>query len=316
MQKVLITGASGFAGSFLVKELLGKDYQITGTYLTDESLEHLFLKDKIELKKIDLNNEKAVEELVNSVRPDLFFHLAASSSAAQSFENPREILVNNMASQVNILEALKNAEISCRIIVVSSAEVYGAVESKLLPINESTPLNPMNAYAVSKLTQDFLGLQYSLAFGMDVIRIRPFNHIGPRQSPRFVISSFAKQIAEIEKDKKEPILKVGNLSAKRDFSDVRDIARAYILLCEKGVKGDVYNIGSGKSYTIQEMLDKLLSLTTRKISIEQDRALFRPVDSKDLICDYTKMKDLTGWTPEISIETSLKDTLEYWRNIV
>jgi GDP-4-dehydro-6-deoxy-D-mannose reductase len=200
--------------------------------------------------------------------------------------------------------------------VVASAEVYGCVKKEDLPIDEETPLNPTNPYAVSKLTQDFLGLQYHLSYGLKTLRVRPFNHVGPRQSPNFVVSTFAQKIVEIEKGKREPVLPVGNLQAKRDFTDVRDVVKVYSLLMEKGEFGEVYNIGSGVSYKIAEILEKLLSISKVKITVKVDKSLFRPIDDPDLVCDVTKVTKLTGWRPEIPIEKTLKDTLDYWRNII
>jgi GDP-4-dehydro-6-deoxy-D-mannose reductase len=200
--------------------------------------------------------------------------------------------------------------------VVASAEVYGSVTKEDLPMGEDTPLNPTNPYAVSKLAQDFLGLQYFLSYGIKTIRVRPFNHVGPRQAPNFVISSFAQKIAEIEKGKREPILPVGNLEAKRDFTDVRDMVKAYSLIMEKGEFGEVYNIGSGRSYKISEILEMLLSFSSVKITVEIDKSLFRPIDDPELVCDSTKINKTTGWKAEIPLEETLKDTLDYWRNII
>lgn len=178
------------------------------------------------------------------------------------------------------------------------------------------PANPNNPYSLSKLFQDELGLQYFMSYKMDIIRARPFNHIGPRQSPYFAVPTFAKKIAEIEKGKNPPVIKVGNLDTKRDFTDVRDMVRAYALLMEKGQAGDVYNIGSGNSYLIKDVLDMLISLSTVKIEIQQDPSLLRPTDNPELRADSSKIHNLTGWKPEINLEQSLKDTLDYYRNIV
>ena len=151
---------------------------------------------------------------------------------------------------------------------------------------------------------------------MDIVIVRPFNHIGPRQSPGFAVSAFAKKIAEIEKGKRKPILIVGNLEAKRDFTDVNDVVKAYMLLIEKGLAGEVYNIGSGKAYKMSYIVDKLLSLSNTRISVEVDKSLFRPIDNPELLCDAAKLKKLTGWEPQIPLEKTLKDTLDYWRNII
>lgn len=311
MKKAFITGATGFAGSFLTEYLISKNIEVVGTYLSDfdSSIKAKFIK-------LNLLDYVATDGALKAEKPDYIFHLAALTSPSDSFNNPSETITNNVAAQVNILEAAKNSCSESRILVISSADVYGVVKSSDLPIDENTSLMPVNPYAVSKLAQDFLGLQYFLSYDLPVVRVRPFNHIGPKQAGNFVIPSFAKQIAEIEKGDKEPVIKVGNLSAKRDFTDVRDMVRAYLFAVEKGDMGEVYNIGSGKSYAISEILNKLLSLSSRKIEIEIDESKLRPKDEPELVCDNSKFKNKTDWQPEINIDQTLKDTLDYWRNIV
>lgn len=315
MKKALITGVSGFAGSFLAENLNSTgEYEVSGTYLTDASLKNISgVSDKINLQKVDLQDAPATQRLIAATQPDLIFHLAALASAGESFKNPSEFINNNISAQVNLLEGVRQASISPRILIVSSAEVYGDVKSSDLPIDEDTPIRPVNPYAVSKVAQDFLGLQYFLSYNLPIVRVRPFNHIGPRQSPSFVVASFAKKIADIEKGKMEPVLKVGNLAAKRDFTDVRDTMAAYVTILEKGEPGDVYNIGSGRSVEIKEILNKLLSFSEKEIRVEQDKELMRPIDVPDLVCDNSKIKNVTGWEPTIDIDTTLRETLEYWR---
>jgi len=319
MKKVLITGLTGFAGSYLAAYLVNKkEYEISGTYLFDDSLANVSaIKDKINLIKIDLSKEENVFNLIKDTSPLLIFHLAALTSPSESFSIPTEILLNNISLQVHLLEAVRQQNLlDTKILVVSSADIYGLVDNKDVPIDEETKLMPTSPYAVSKITQDFLGLTYFLSYNLKIVRVRPFNHIGPRQSPQFVVSSFAKQIAEIEKGKRKPILKVGNLEARRDFTDVKDMVRAYAAALEKGKIGDVYNIGSGISYKISNILNKLVSMSSSKIKIEKEEGLLRPSDNPELICDSTKFVKLTGWKPEISIEETLRDTLDYWRNII
>lgn len=319
MKKVFITGITGFAGSFLAEYLISLgNFTIKGTYLNEESLSLVSgIKDKIELVKLNLLDEEKVNLLINKYKPDIVFHLAALTSPSDSFKNPTETITNNIAVQINLLEAIqKNKLLDTKILIVSSADVYGIVDKKDLPIDEETSFRPTNTYSVSKIAQDFLGFQYFLSYGLKIIRVRPFNHIGPRQSSKFVVASFAKQIAEIEADKIEPAIFVGNLSAKRDFTDVRDMVKAYLLAAEKGDIGDVYNIGSGTSFRISEILDKLLSLSKKQIRIQVDKSRFRPSDEQELVCNRKKFTDKTGWEPTISLETTLKDTLDYWRKII
>lgn len=311
MKRVLITGITGFVGSHL-RQRLEKEggYQIFGTSLTQEET-----KQNTQILKLNLLDEKSVKEAVNKIHPDYVIHLAALTSPAKSFAKPKEVLENNISAQLNLLEALRDTRGNPRIVIISSADIYGLVDEKYIPVNENTPLNPTNPYSVSKLTQDYLGLQYYHAHNMDIVRARPFNHTGPGQSEDFVVASFAKQIAEIEKEKKKNVVNVGNLKAKRDFTDVRDIVEAYILLMEKGVSGEVYNIGTGKSYKIEYILNKLTEYAKKEINVETDKEKFRPIDVPDLRCDNSKIKKL-GWTPTIKIEKTLEDTLDYWRNII
>ncbi|MCL5432887.1 MAG: GDP-mannose 4,6-dehydratase [Patescibacteria group bacterium] len=319
LNKVLITGATGFAGSYLAEYLVKtKKYEITGTSFSISDFHNIRgIKKDINIVKVDLSKSLEVKELIEKTRPNLIFHLAALTSPADSFKNPVDTLTNNINAQVNLFEAIKDAKlVNSRILIISSADIYGKVAKEDLPIDEETKFMPTNPYSVSKIAQDYLGLQYFLSYGFKIIRVRPFNHAGPRQAPNFVIPSFAKKIAAIEKGKKEQVLKVGNLGAKRDFTDVRDMVRAYAYAIEKGKPGDVYNIGSGVSHTISSVLDELIAFSKTRIKIEVDSSLLRPSDEPELLCDNTKFNRLTGWKPEISITQTLKDTLDYWRNIV
>lgn len=312
MKKALITGITGFAGSFLAEHLLTKGYQVSGTYLTDESLKLLPNKDNYTLYKLNLLDDSSTLNLVKQDKPEYIFHLAALTSPKNSFDNPKETFTNNVAAQINLLEALKKTGTSARTLIVSSAEVYGLVKKEDLPIDEETPFNPTNPYAVSKLSQDYLGLQYSLSENLDIVRVRPFNHVGPRQAPHFVVSSFAKRIVEVEKGINKE-MKVGNLTSKRDFCDVRDMVKAYELALDKGEKSDVYNLGSGRSYEISAILNMLIGLSKVEIKTEEDPSLMMPSDNPELVCDHTKFTNLTGWETQIPIEKTLEDTLEYWR---
>lgn len=318
MNTALITGISGFAGSYLAQYLLDRtDQKIVGTFHSGKGLEAFQShKDRIELVQVDLNKRDDVDSLITRVKPDVIYHLAALASPIQSFKDPALTFSTNITSQIHLLESLKEQQLTkTKILIVSSAEVYGIVDESKLPIDEQTPLHPTSPYAVSKIAQDYLGLQYYLSYDMPIIRVRPFNHIGPRQTDSYVVSSFAKQIAEIERGKREPTVTVGNLSARRDFTDVRDIVRAYHVVLEKGTNGDVYNIGSGVSYPISEILKKLISYSSVSITVSVDKKRFKPVDIADNVCNRNKLTQTTGWEPEIPLEKSLQDVLDYWRNI-
>ncbi len=315
-KKILITGVTGFAGNYLARQLISPDNEIFGTYLSENSLPVISdISSQLTPIKLDLMQKDAVNKVIEDIKPDEMYHLAAIASTSRSFNDPSLVITNNISSQLNLLEAIRNTKLNTRVMVISSAEVYGKVDPSDLPIDEETPLKPENPYAVSKIAQDFLGLQYNIAYGMNIIRVRPCNHIGPGQTDQFAVASFAKKIAEIEKGKRK-VLTVGNLEAKRDFTDVKDMMRAYIVLMEKGNAGDVYNIGSGVSHKMSEILNMLISYSNVEIKIEEDPALLRPSDNPDLICDNTKITTLTGWKPEIPLEKTLKDTLDYWRNII
>lgn len=313
MIKVLITGASGFVGSHLIAHLisLGK-YEIYGTYRSKspESTEVQFVK-------VDLQDKEAVKNVISQIKPQHIFHLAAQANVPQSIKDPIGTFHANIDPLVNLLDTLKEERLfETRILVVSSAEVYGYVRPEDIPVDEDTPYRPANPYAVSKIAQDYLGFQYNLSYKLPIVRVRPFNHVGPGQAPDFVMSDFAKQVAEIEKGIKEPVMNVGNLEAKRDFTDVRDMVRLYPVLLEKGQPGDVYNAGFGVSHSAQEILDLLLSFTSAKVNVEKDPGRMRPSDIPEIVADTTKVTKVTGWKPEIPFEQTVKDTLEYYRGIV
>lgn len=305
--KALITGISGFVGFHLSELLLKEGYSVAGTVHSELEIGNR----DAQLHRGDLLDEKFVKKTVSSVKPDLVFHLASLTNPVASFEDPAGTILNNVGITINILEAVK--EINARTLIVSSAHVYGLVKEDENPIKEDNPLRPESPYAVSKLTQDFLGLQYHLAYKMPIVRVRPSNQIGPGQRPDLVVSSFAKQIAEAESGKREPVIKVGNLEAIRDFIDVRDIVHAYVLAILQGKGGEVYNLGSGKGLRISEILDKLVKLSKIKLKIEEEQARLRPVDTPKMVIDTSKFRKLTNWKPEITIDESLQDILNWWR---
>jgi GDP-4-dehydro-6-deoxy-D-mannose reductase len=316
MKKALITGITGFAGSHLAEFLVAQqEYTISGTYNTSKTHKNLQkIQDCLDLHQVDLTDYDGVKKVLQIVTPDVIFHLAAFPSPAESFKNPSAFLTNNISAELNILQATKELGfMETKILIVSSSEMYGAVLPENLPINEDTPLRPVSPYGVSKITQDYLGLQYFMAYHMPIIRVRPFGHIGPRLSAEFAVSAFSKKIAEIEKGIREPVLHVGNLESRRDLTDVRDMVKAYALLVERGEVGEVYNAGRGESFQMKDILTQLLSLSLMTIEVKEDPDLLRPNDIPELTCDNTKIGSVTGWKAEIPLEKSLEDTLNYWR---
>jgi GDP-4-dehydro-6-deoxy-D-mannose reductase len=316
--KVLITGVTGFVGSHLAEFCLSRgDVEVFGTYRWRSRMENIEHIKDLQLVEMDLLDAASVENGLRWIRPDWIFHLAAQSFVPTSWNAPAQTFTTNVISQINLFETMRKLDlIETRFQVAGSSEEYGLVHADEIPIKETNPLRPLSPYAVSKVAQDQLGFQYFHSYGLKVVRTRAFNHGGPRRGEVLLPSDFAKQIAEIEKGAREPVVKVGDLSARRDFTDVRDIVRAYWLALEKGEPGEVYNIGSGRALSIQEMLDLLLSLSEISIEVRQVPEKMRPSDVKLLICDPTKFRELTGWVPQIPLETMLRDTLDYWRERV
>jgi GDP-4-dehydro-6-deoxy-D-mannose reductase len=313
--KVLVTGITGFAGSHLVDYMLTlpgvEIHGILRWRSRTENIEHF--RDKVALHECDLRDASSVRDVIETVRPDRIFHLAAQSFVPTSWTAPTESLVTNIIGQLNLFEAVKKTNLKPRIQLACSSEEYGLVHENELPIRETNPLRPLSPYAVSKVGQDLLGYQYFKSFGLHVIRTRGFNHEGPRRGPVFVCSDFAKQIADIEKGRRAPVVRVGNLDARRDFTDVRDIVRGYWLALEKGEPGEEYNLCSGRDWVIKDMLDFLLKLSTVKIKVETDPTRLRPSDVPVLLGDASKFKKATGWEPAIPFEQTLRDMLAYWR---
>jgi len=316
--RVLITGITGFVGSHLADYCLGRgDVEVFGTVRWRSRMENVKdIANDIEMLDCDLRDAAAVRHCLSEVKPDYIFHLAAQSFVPTSWKAPSETIITNIVGQLNIFEAMRDLDLPARIQIAGSSEEYGMVHEDEVPIKETNPLRPLSPYGVSKVGQDLLGYQYHMSYGLKIIRTRAFNHTGPRRGDVFVTSNFCKQVAKIEKGKQEPVLEVGNLEARRDFTDVRDMVYGYWLALEKGEPGDVYNLGSGKDITIQRLLDMLLELTSVEIEVRQDPERMRPSDVMVLLADITKFSDLTGWKPEIPFEKTLEDTLEYWRERV
>jgi GDP-4-dehydro-6-deoxy-D-mannose reductase len=316
MRRVLVTGVTGFAGSHLVDYMLTRnDCEIFGIHRwrsRTENVEHF--QDRITMLECDLRDATSTRDTLEQVRPDWIFHLAAQSFVPTSWLAPTESLTTNVLAQVNLFEAVRHIGLECRIQLACSSEEYGMVYPDEVPIRETNPLRPLSPYAVSKVAQDMLGYQYWMSWKVDAVRTRGFNHEGPRRGPVFVASDFAKQIADIEKGRKAPVLHVGNLEAKRDFTDVRDMVRAYWLALERCEPGEAYNICSGTAWSIQQVLDRLLGMTKAAIEVKQDPRRLRPSDVPILLGDNSKFVQATGWQPTIPFERTLEDMLEYWRS--
>lgn len=312
--RVLITGISGFAGSHLTEYLLANvpSIEIHGIiHRHDRRIQHL--REQITLHRGDLRNALWVNELVQSIVPEYAMHLAAWSDVGGSWQQPWITYELNVQCQLNLLESLTRWAKDCRTLVVTSNEVYGLVQPDDLPIDEHTLFRPNNPYGVSKIAQDMMALQYWNSHNLPTMRARSFNHIGPGQADDFVASAFARQIAEIEAGLQEPVVRVGNLSAERDFTDVRDIASAYWSILNSGVPGQVYNVGSGVSRPIRWILDTLLELSTVDLNVETDPSRLRPSDVPVSACDNSRLRNATGWHPKIDLRTTLLDLLNGWR---
>lgn len=315
--KALITGAGGFVGRHLLEHLRGiPDLTLSGTIIGEQERRPQLVALCPDLYIVELRDPDRVREMLGAIQPDRIFHLAGQAYVPRSFEDPWETLDNNIRSTLNILQGIHELKLSTRTLVVGSAEVYGAVKPDQLPITESTPFAPTSPYSVSKIAQDMLALQYALAHGMFTIRVRPFNHIGPGQNNRFAVSNWALQIAEAELGRREPVVYVGNLAAARDFTDVRDVVRAYTEVLNSGVPGGAYNVCSGKAYTMQQIMDTLVSLSKIPIEVRTSEDRFRAVEIPILVGDISQLRERTGWQPQIPLEQSLRDVLDEWRQHV
>lgn len=316
--RALITGVTGFAGSHLAEYLLAEQpgIDIYGTYRWRsrlENIEHFEGRERFHLVECELRDAIAVRSMIAQVRPDYVFHLAAQSFVPASWTAPQDTLSANIVGQTNLFEAIRAEGLDPVVQIACSSEQYGMVHPEEAPIKETNPLRPLSPYAVSKVAQDFLGYQYFMSYGLKAIRTRGFNHTGPRRGPVFVTSNFARQVARIEAGKQEPVIRHGNLDAVRDFTDVRDMVRAYWLAVTKGTPGEVYNIATGSGITIRALLDKLIALANVQVRTEVDPTRLRPSDVEILIGDASKFRADTGWEPTIPFDQTLKDLLDYHR---
>lgn len=316
-KRALITGITGFAGSHLAELLLEKGYEVYGTTRPRSKTDNIdHIKRKLKLYDADLLDSHSLYAIVLDIRPDFIFHLAAQSFVQSSWASPANTLEMNTVGSVHLFEAVRRAKVDPIIQIACSSEEYGLVYPNEVPVKETNPLRPLSPYAVSKIAMDYLGYQYHQSYGMKIVRTRGFNHTGPRRGEVFVTSNFARQIAEIEKGKKESIIEVGNLDAQRDWTDVRDMVRGYLLSVQKCEYGEVYNICSEKAVRVSDMLNLLLSLSKVKIKIQKDPSRMRPSDLPVLLGDCTRFRKATGWKPVIPFKKTMKDLLNYWRERV
>jgi GDP-4-dehydro-6-deoxy-D-mannose reductase len=296
--RAFVTGGHGFVGPWLIKHLEEQGDEVVAPGL-----------------EVDITDADAIAQAVSAARPDAVYHLAALANVSDSWEHPARTFEVNATGTLHVLDAARRVEPLPRVLLVCSAEVYGVVAPEQLPITEDTPLRPVTPYAASKVAAEFLGMQAHLGYGLPVVRVRAFNHVGPSQSGTFVVSDLARRIAEAARDGAR-VLRVGNLSPRRDFTDVRDVVRAYRLLIERGEAGGVYNVCSGRAIAIEELARRLLDLAGADLVLETDPALVRPVDVPVLLGDPTRIREGVGWEPEIPLDATLRDVLEDWRGRV
>lgn len=312
-KKALIVGAAGFVGSYLAQELMqNHDMEVHATKLAEGQLELA----GAQVHDLNILNKDEIVALLYEIRPDYIFHLAAQSSVSVAWKNPGLTIDVNIKGAVNLMDAIRELFYKPRVLIIGSGEEYGHIREGETPIKEDNYLRPGNIYAATKVCQNMIAGIYTQAYDMQLIMVRAFNHIGPCQSPIFVISDFCKQVAEIEAGKKEPVMYVGNLAAKRDFTDVRDVVSAYALLVQKGIPGETYNVGSGHAHEIREILDLIISMSDADIKVEIDPNKIRPVDVPIIEADITKLNQATGWTQQIPLEQTIQETLDYWRERV
>jgi GDP-4-dehydro-6-deoxy-D-mannose reductase len=313
--KVLITGIAGFAGSHLAEVALAAGAEVVGTALPGAPVDNLAaLSGHVRTVPCDLTEAGAAAGVLAAARPDRVFHLAGASVVGTSWARRADVLRTNLEGTFQLLEALRAHPAPC--LLVSSGEVYGAVPEAAQPINEDRPLAPVSPYALSKVCQEAYTGYYARAERLHLVTVRAFNHVGPRQGPGFVWSDIARQVAAIEAGQGSPVLEIGTVETRRDFTDVRDIVRAYWLALERGEPGGIYNAASGRAIAIKDVLDGFLALAPTRIEVRRSPARVRPVDVSLLLGDAGRLAALTGWKPEIPFEQSLRDVLADWRRRV
>ena len=308
--KALVIGGGGFVGPYLVRHLTDDlGYEVTVTKTVKETL----TMDNATVRNLDILDMEQIRTLLEEEKADYLFHLAAQSSVAYSWKNPTLTVDVNIKGCINLLEAIRLVDKKPRVLLIGSGEEYGHIKKDECPIIEDNVVRPGNIYAATKSCQNMLGRIYSDAYNLDIMMVRAFNHIGPNQTPMFVVADFCKQVADIEKGKQEPVINVGNLSAKRDFTDVRDVVKAYAKLVAGGKRGETYNVGTGHAVAIQDILNKIISMSDKDIEVKVDPGKLRPVDVPIIEPDISKIKREVGWEPLIPLEQTLRETLEHWR---
>lgn len=312
-KKILITGGTGFAGSHLIEALSDAGYQNLHTTVFRDPPD--FLKDKLpeqSFHMVDLNDQESTNQLILELQPDQIYHLASFAAVSKSYGGVREVLINNLQLQVNLLEAVAQHSRQSKLLIIGSADAYGVSLPGEIPITEDHPFRPANPYAVSKAAQELLAYSYGLSSQLDVIIARPFNHFGERQSPDFAIPAFITQLVLIENGSGSE-LKVGNLDGIRDLTDVKDMVKAYILLMEKGKTLEAYNIGTGIGISMESVVEMLIKMTRADVTVVADETRMRPVNIPEMIASNAKIKEL-GWNIENQLENSLERTFNWYRN--
>ena len=309
MEKGLVIGAAGFVGNYLLNEMHDNGLECHATKLPGELLSNPYAT----VHDLDIMDKEAIVALLFEIRPDYIFHLAAQSSVGLAWKKPGLTVDINIKGSLNVMDAIRELFYEPRVLLVGSGEEYGFIREGETPISEETNLRPGNIYAATKACQNMIGRIYSSAYDMKLIMVRAFNHIGPGQAPMFVVSDFCKQVAEIEAGKREPVMKVGNLAAKRDFTDVRDVVNAYTALAQFGLPGETYNVGTGKAVKIADILDLIIKISGADIKPVVDKEKLRPVDVPIIEPDVSKIYKATGWRPQIKLEQTIADTLDYFR---
>lgn len=314
MKCAFITGIEGFVGSHLTELLLKRGYRVCGTVLDLKNIDNIKdLLKKINIVECNILNFRRLGSAIKRFKPDVIFHLAGIASIPESFMDPGTTYKINFWGTYNLLESIRKYSPQANVLIVGSAHEYGRVKEKELPVNESHSLNPETPYGASKAGAEMLGLQYYYSFGMKVFLVRSFNHVGPRQSPAFVLSSFAKQIAEIENGKTPAVLKTGNLNVYRDFTDVRDVVYAYLLIVQKGKCGVIYNVCSGKAVRLSDLLKKMLAEAGRRVKVVVDSKKIREREMLKFYGNNTKLKKATGWNQRYKLDETISDLLDWWR---